>query len=762
MRALSLTLAALCLLATIAATVLAVRAVGRLLRVLRAGQPDHGRLTPVRSRAVSAFVEIVTHRRIGRSRIAIGAAHWLVMVGFCSLIPNVLMAYVEVLAPSAGLPLLAGFGPYELLVEVMAVATVVGILVLIVVRQVLHQRRLGRRSRFFGSQTGYAYFVEAVVLAEGLSVLGIRAVARACGYAEGPAWTAPVSTALGGVVPASATLLSVMAAVKILIAMGWIAVVATRPTMGIAWHRFTAPVNVYAKRDIGRPALGAARPMMSGGTVLDLEQADPDTDVFGAGAIDQFSWKGLLDFVSCTECGRCQQACPAFATDQPLSPKAMVMALRHEAFAPTERPLVGQLDECPVLDADALWACTTCGACVQQCPVDIEHVDHVIDMRRHQVLMESQFPAELAGTFRNLELRGNPWGQPARERMAWADGLDFAVPQVSGPMAGDVEYLLWVGCAGAFDERAKATTRAVAELLHLAGVSFAVLGQRESCCGDAARRTGNEPVYQDLAGRVIAALDLAFGDRPVRDRVIVTACPHCLNVIGNEYPQLGAQFTVLHHTQVLNRLVRSGRLRPVPGDRADQELVTYHDPCYLGRHNQVYEQPRQLLETVGRLVEVPRNRQDSMCCGAGGGRMFTEQRHGTPINAARVAELVAAGQPGTAELVAAGQPGATGQTGRPGGGDDPKVIATACPFCRTMVADGVDARREAAGPDTPRETGRPEAAGQPEVRDVAQLLLDAVRRGARAATTDGNQPDEGRPDGNQPDDSQHSKETPCG
>jgi Fe-S oxidoreductase len=335
---------------------------------------------------------------------------------------------------------------------------------------------------------------------------------------------------------------------------------------------------------------------------------------------------------------------------------------------------------------------------VQQCPVDIEHVDHILDLRRHQVMMESEFPAELNGLFKGLETKGNPWSMSPRGRMDWAKGLPFDVPLIGEDVEdlSEVDYLFWVGCAGAFEDRAKQTTRAVAELLHTAGVSFAVLGNGETCTGDPARRAGNEFVFQQLALENAETLTEAKATK------VVTTCAHCLNTLKNEYPQVGVQLEVVHHTQLLNRLVREGRLTPVapPAGSVGGRTITYHDPCYLGRHNEIYDPPRELLAATGSTVtEMGRNRERSFCCGAGGARMWMEEKIGTRINADRTEEAVAA-------LSAAGPNGGAG------------AIATGCPFCRVMLSDGLTAT-QADG-----------SAQDVEVLDVSQLLLESVRRGA--------------------------------
>jgi Fe-S oxidoreductase len=484
----------------------------------------------------------------------------------------------------------------------------------------------------------------------------------------------------------------------------------------VAWHRFTAFPNIFFKREAdGGTALGPLPPIMHEGAPVDFEDP-PEDAAFGVGRVEEFTWKGLLDFTTCTECGRCQSQCPAWNTAKPLSPKLLVTTLRDHAYAKApyllaagdgepaaegeppaeaERPLVGTAERGGVIDPDVLWSCTTCGACVEQCPVDIEHVDHVVDLRRHQVLVESAFPSELGGLFRNLENKGNPWGMNASARLDWTKGLDFPVPVVGRDVEdlSGVEYLFWVGCAGAFEDRAKKTTRAVAELLHRAGVSFAVLGDGETCTGDPARRAGNEFLFQLLGQQNAETLREAGATK------VVVTCPHCLNTLGREYPQLGTTLEVVHHTQLLNRLVRDGRLVPVAPPDGGEQRITYHDPCYLGRHNSVYTPPRELLAAVpgAQLTEMPRTKERSFCCGAGGARMWMEEKIGKAINLDRVDEALSTG----AETVAVG-----------------------CPFCRVMLTDGLTARQ-----------GTGDASERTEVIDVAQMLLRSVRDGAAPRET---------------------------
>ncbi|HVK22834.1 MAG TPA: (Fe-S)-binding protein [Actinokineospora sp.] len=720
MGAVQLTLGLIAVAVSILAWGMFVRTVARMVKIIRLGQPDPTRNGPFVARMKTLVTEFAAHTRMNKFR-HVGLAHWMVMWGFLIGSAALFEAYGEVFVPTWGWPILDHWNLWHLLMELLGLATIAGGVALAVVRQLNHPRRADRQSRFQGSNFWQAYFVEAVVIFEGIGILGVRAAKSAMGAHDLPLWAAFVTNPVGDLLPASANLVSALAFIKLMGAMVWVYVVAKYMTMGVAWHRFSAFFNIYFKREAdGGVALGAMKPMMSGGKVLDLEEADPETDAFGAGKVEDFSWKGWLDFTTCTECGRCQSQCPAWNTGKPLSPKLLITQLRDHAYAKApyllaggkkdmagdeigltdhsnvdvlalaeaERPLIGGVDELGVIDPDVLWSCTMCGACVEQCPVDIEHVDHIVDMRRYQVLIESNFPSELGGMFKNLENKGNPWGQNAKDRLAWTDALDFEVPVFDGELADETEYLFWVGCAGAFEDRAKKTTQAVAELLHMAEVNYVVLGTEETCTGDPARRAGNEFLFQMLAQQNVEVINSVFEGRERGKRKVVVTCAHCFNTLANEYPQLGGTFEVVHHTQLLNRLVRERRLVPIAPVAED---VTYHDPCYLGRHNKIYEAPRELVGASGAtLREMPRNADRAMCCGAGGARMWMEEHIGKRINVERVDEAL-----GTA----------------------PSKIATGCPFCRVMLTDGVTARK-ADGL----------AAEHVEVVDVAQLLLSSVKR----------------------------------
>jgi Fe-S oxidoreductase len=612
------------------------------------------------------------------------------MLGFFALSGTLLTAYGQVINPEFALPLIGHWIVYNLFTESFAWLTGISIVTLIGIRQVTRITNKGRSSRFYGSGSWKAYYVEGTILAIVFCVITLRGLEGALvGYSGNPwdfALSKPAVNAFADLDKESIeNWIVIVASLKIIVSMLWFIVIAANLTMGVAWHRFLAPFNIFFKREISeKPTLGALPEMISNGKVIDFENPKDD-DLFGISDAASISWKGLLDMASCTECGRCQSQCPAWHTDKPLSPKLLIMALRDHALAniPKEGPIVGE-----TISPDVLWSCTTCGACVNECPVDIEHIDHIVNMRRFQVLVESEFPTELGGTFRNLEKAGNPWGANRADRNAWITECDFPIEVITGSLPDEVEYLFWVGCAGAYEERAKKTTKAVAELLYISGVKFAVLGARETCTGDPARRAGNEFLYQILARENIDTFNEVYANYKGKKKVVVT-CPHCFTTIGRDYKQQGFELEMLHHTQLLNTLVKTGRLKPVTQSSSS---LTYHDPCYLGRHNQIYEPPRELLESTGvDLIEMPRNQERSFCCGAGGGRMWMEEKLGTRINMNRVEEVINTGA---------------------------KEVAVACPFCRVMVSDGVTAK----GSDT-------------NVIDVAQVLLRSVKNESNQSPT---------------------------
>jgi len=449
-------------------------------------------------------------------------------------------------------------------------------------------------------------------------------------------------------------------------------------------HMLTSPLNMYLK-DRDRPK-GAMKPMP------DLVNGATELETFGASVIEDFTWKQLLDTDACTMCGRCTSVCPAHATGKPLDPREIVLKtgeVMARTGSPAVSPPIGVDDEITVpanwmfdrISQDEVWSCTSCKACDEICPVNIEILDKILDMRRYLTLMESDFPSELGQAFRAMENSANPWAMSQSERGDWAKDLD-GINVIDGGDPFEAEYLYWVGCAGSFDDKNKKVTRAMAKLMQRAGVEFAILGPSENCTGDSARRSGNEYLFQMLASQNVETLN-AMGVKK-----IVTQCPHCFNTLANEYPQLGGHYEVVHHSQFLEWLVDQGRL-----DLSNAELderVVYHDSCYLGRHNDVYMAPRKVLGSLGgiQLVEAERNGTKGMCCGAGGARMWMEETVGDKVNDVRAKELIATGA---------------------------SRVATACPFCYIMMDDGV----KAAGKEE----------DEVRVADIAMTVLEAIEAG---------------------------------
>ncbi|MDO5672671.1 MAG: (Fe-S)-binding protein [Actinomycetaceae bacterium] len=691
-------------------------------RRTRMGTPSPGRFTSPVRRVFSMVATVLTHGQF-RGRPWLRLAHWLVMVSFPLLFVTLASSYHDVFSaalwgvaiPSPAFPSLL-YTVWIWGVEVIAWLSLFGILSMIIFRQVkgraggdatARRGEAGSKAlpqRFFGSKHGQALFVEFVILIVVFSVLMIHSFKAAqlsfspemaqawypltswmvpfFGLVFGLDLGAPLDIATSGAVAVGFSIL------KILVSMVWMIVVGVMPAMGIAWHRFLAFFTLFFAKDPGgRKDLGGLSPMRvlgSGGGALATPASieDPeffgDSPVFGASTLTQLTWKNLLDVQSCTECGRCQEVCPAWATGKPLSPKTLVMSIRDALDAGANG-----LDA-PIPVGEELWDCTSCGACVQSCPVGIEHLDIVTSLRRARVLMDSDFPRDYTQLFRKTETRGNPWGLPKKARMDWAKGLDFTVPQIGVDVADatEVDYLLWVGCAGSYDEGGKAATAAFAQLLHMSSVSFAVLGNGETCTGDSARRAGNEILFLQQSSQVIAMLQEA------KAKEILVMCPHCYTTIGKEYADFGAHFKVTHHTQLLNRLVRDGRLKLAKPEGEDGRVlqITYHDPCFLGRHNGEFDAPRALVSDIGQLHEMPRNRENSMCCGAGGGHAFVEESGGVRIADARALEAQNTGA---------------------------DIIATACHFCTNML-----------------QTGVANTQGTARVQDIATLTLAAAQRAA--------------------------------
>ena len=721
----------------LAITVLVLAFAGKRLWFLvslgRSGKPAVGRLVDPTARVTAEATEVLGQKKLLKWTIP-GIAHVFAFWGFLVLGLTILEAYGSLFVADFGVPVVGTWPIVGFLEDLFGVLVLVGIVIFALLRVRNNPADKGRSSRFFGSHTRGAWLILFMILLVVITLFWYRGAQSASGnlpYSSGAFVSDWVGSLMSGLSPETLLWVETVGLwAQIAVIVCFLLIVLNSKHL----HIGAAPVNVYTSR---RPnALGPLLPLYYKGEPVNFEDP-PDDATFGKGHIADFTWKNYVDFMACTECGRCQSQCPAWNTGKPLSPKLMIMNLRDTMFAQApylmaaqgqhpglgefnttalegltpevrtevERPFIGSREgsdheaddgytfdghrttgaELPIIDQEALWACTTCGACVNQCPVDIEHIDHFVDMRRNQVMIATEFPAELNGLFKNLENKGNPWGMNASDRNAWIAEVDFDV-RVFGAngedaIPDDVDYLFWVGCAGAFEDRAKRTTKSVAELLTIAGVQFMVLGEGETCTGDPARRAGNEFLFQMQAMQNVEVLN------EIKARKIVVTCPHCLNTLGREYPQLGGNFEVVHHTQLLNELVKEGRLTAVT--RVDQK-VTYHDPCYLGRHNQVYVPPRELVDATGATrVEMERHADKSFCCGAGGARMWMEEKIGTRVNQNRGDEAIGTGA---------------------------SKVAVACPFCSVMLNDAVT-KRQAEG-----------TAQGVEVVDVATLLLESAKK----------------------------------
>jgi Fe-S oxidoreductase len=652
------------------ATFLFLRRLAPLLNSMRVAQADP-RTDQLAQRIWGVVVFVLGQKRLLRWPFS-GFAHLLIFWGFVILNLEILEAGLEALVPPLNLEQQWWWGPVAFAQDLLAAAVLTGLTVAALNRYVL------RPERFRGSHTRDATVILVLIALVILTQLGLYATQIASGT-DHLVNLRPMSTAVSqlfrgvhgeGIWAWHEFFLWA----HLLLIAGFAVYLANSKHL----HILTSAPNVFF-----RSLEPAGRHLPT----LDIEKAEH----FGLSRVDQLTWKQELDLATCTECGRCQSHCPAFNTGKPLSPKLFITDLRDgwyaharggtpppsywttegEATVQAKPPGDGQLLDWSVIE-ETLWSCTTCGACVEECPVLIEHVPAIVEMRRSLVLEESRIPKEARQALESLEQRGNPFGMAADTRMRWAEGLEV-------PLLADnpeAEYLYWVGCATAFDEANWPIARATVAILKAAQVSFAVLGQEEICNGDPARRLGNEYLFQTQAQQVVQKLR----DRSVRK--VIASCPHCFNTMAREYPDLGGDYEVIHHTQLLAQLLDQGRIELKESWRNGE--ITYHDPCYLGRWNSEYEAPRRVLEAIPgtKLVEMKRSRNEAMCCGAGGGRLFMEETRGARINRVRVKQ---------AEETGAG------------------TAALACPFCATMFSEGISSQEVAM-----------------ESRDIAVLVAESM------------------------------------
>jgi Fe-S oxidoreductase len=628
-----------------------------LLRLLMKGKPM-ARWDRIPARVGRVIVYVFGQARLLANDFWPGLMHATIFWGFVVLTLGTVEFFGKGVTDSFSLPLLSDTALYLIVEDVFSVLVILAVGYAMFRRLVTRPRRLNLSTE--------ANVILLLIL--GLMVTDLVADAGRIVLAPAPSdhWQF-AGRAIAGVLAALPT-----TAVTVIFHAAWWLHAATLLGFLVLLpyskhlHILVSPLNVF---------FSPLEPKGQYRTV-DLE----NSETFGVGAITELAWKDLFDTYNCTECGRCTSRCPANMSGKELDPKWLILHLRERLLeeapallgqagaAAPEKPLVGE-----VIHDNVLWACTTCRWCVDACPVFIEHVPKIVDMRRWLVLTESRFPAELQPAFRNLETNGNPWQMSWETRADWAK--DLGVRQMAE--INEAEYLYWVGCYGSFDERNKKVARALVRVLQAAGVDFAILGNEEKCTGEPARRLGHEYLYQTLAQGNIETL------KRYRFQTIVTACPHCFNTIRNEYPQFDGHFRVIHHTQLMDELLRAGRLQPA---QRDGERITYHDACNLGRYNDIYDEPRRVLAGVtrGELVEMKLNRSKGFCCGGGGGRAWMEEHEGRRVNQLRVEQAMEV---------------------------KPDILASACPFCLTMFEDGVKAK---------------EVGDTIKTRDVAELLADRL------------------------------------
>jgi Fe-S oxidoreductase len=684
----------------------------QLLSFLLLGKPE-GRFDNLGRRLVRELRVVLGQQKLLQWPFP-GVMHAMIFWGFVVLFTTIVEAFGSVYSRDFALPVVGHWGWLGALQDTFVLSVLTGIAVAFYIRKVQHP------GRFRGSHLKEADYILFAISGIMLTILGLRAAEIAIGHFPYPGhWayaSSFVATQTFGRMTHDARLAwhTLFLWEHSLIILGFLVYLGYSKHL----HIITSAFNVFFSSTASRPR-GALKKLD-----IDMESMTED-DVLGAAKITDLSWKQLLDTYTCTECGRCQSACPAWNTGKPLSPKLLIMDLRDHLFevgpalvrekmeregpplpkfVPERiRKFIAQGPPAKarakflevrdrylgrpegeavalnpnIIEDDEIWSCTTCGACVYNCPVDIEHIDTIMDMRRNLVMMESRFPKEMQTALTNLENSGNPWGQSQQTRLEWTHGLDFDVPVLGQSGTADqYEVVYWVGCAGAFEDRNKKVVRAFAKLMKAADVTFAILGTNENCNGDPARRLGHEYLFQEMAKANIQTLD-GFGVKRV-----VTACPHCFNTLRNEYPQFGGNYQVKHHSEYLAELIESGRLHV---ERDFEGSVAYHDPCYTARHNDILEAPRKILHEIGAPTkEMHRHGRHTFCCGAGGGRMWMEERIGKKVNIDRTDEALAVGV---------------------------DVVGVGCPFCHIMLDDGVKERH---------------AEDLTRVRDLAQILEEVI------------------------------------
>ncbi|MEW5987947.1 MAG: (Fe-S)-binding protein [Chloroflexota bacterium] len=644
----------------------------QLVDYMRLGKGDD-RLKQIGERIKSVLVYVGLHKTMFRISYS-GILHLFIFYAFVILFTVILATLGEgFFGPTFELPLIS---QVPILVNLLALAqdTII-VLALVGLGMAFYQRLFRHPERFKGSDESDAFIILGMITGVVMTTLFALSARQALGWSDFPVWAAPARTFLGGVILGAAG----EGTTKVIYEVAW---------WGHALVVFSfLPYLLHSKHMhviVGVPNV-LLRDLTPRGRLEPLNLEDESVQVFGVGEVTGFSWKHILDFYACTECGRCQAVCPAHTAGKPLSPKLLIMDLRDhlDAVGPNllamaqgngkgngaaHKALVGE----SILD-DTLWACTTCAACVHECPLFIEHVDDIVDMRRYLTLTEARIPDSLGQTLNQVGRTGNPWGQPAADRLKWADGLN--VPVMAKKKEAEVLY--WVGCAGAYDPNGQKTSRAVVKILQAAGVDFAVLGQEERCNCEWARRAGDEYTYQEATRRNIDV----FGQ--YQFKTILTHCPHCFNTLANEYGDFGGHYEVVHHSQYISRLIAEGRITP---KQARNETITFHDACYLGRYNDIYDDPRRAITAIPgvKLAEIERSRDRGMCCGGGGANVWYEIHGEREINEVRLDQLMEA---------------------------KPQTVGAACPYCRLMLNSAVETKG---------------VANVVAVKDIAELVSESL------------------------------------
>ena len=639
----------------------------RILNYLKIGQKEN-RFDRMGERLENVLSVAFGQRKILRDKWA-GPAHFLIFWGFMIFLIAVVEAIIQGFAPNF---------TFDFLGSVYSFITLVidffDLFVMLAVLYALYRRYIAKVPRLQADKHGKldATVVLVLILIVVTAMLGENSAHIAANHFQYSGYEfRPISKIIAGIFYSTGENGAIFYEI-----FWWIHILTIFGFMNFLpyskhFHVFTSLPNVYFNK---------LQPGKYVPKKLDLE--DEEAEQFGVLDVEHLTWKQILDGFTCTECGRCTDVCPAANTGKPLSPRKIIVDIRHRTEE--KAPLLIKGEENPeimektlvhnYISDEELWSCTTCNACVYECPVTNEHLDAIIDMRRNLVLMESQFPNELNPLFKNLEVNFNPWAYNHQDRAAWAEGLNIKT------MAEDsnAEYLFWVGCAGSYDARYQKVSKAFAKIMQKAGVEFRILGTEEKCNGDTARRLGNEYLAQMLMMENVETLN-KYGVKK-----IVTACPHCYNSLKNEYPQFGGNFEVVHHTELIDKLIKENKIELTID--ANETKITYHDSCYLGRYNSIYDQPREILGQIEgvELLEMERSKDRGFCCGAGGGRMFMEENVGKRINVERTEEAVNTGA---------------------------ETIASACPFCMTMLTDGTKALDKE----------------EIEVKDIAEIIAEHLK-----------------------------------